>query len=148
MHFRSHQTGNIVWVTQIGYLGERHMHVMSQIWNRQCPRPMTGGTPHTRQTANNHSLYRLSPHNNRLSPPDEPTSSVSFTISRETPEHAERLKAGAVFYSNLQPPHVTELQGDGVYVYVARELKSSGQSRGLGMANPCESRAGEISNRG
>jgi hypothetical protein len=37
MHFRSHETGNIVWVTQI----ERHMHVMSQIWNWQWsfPRP-------------------------------------------------------------------------------------------------------------
>jgi putative acetyltransferase len=74
---------------------------------------------------------------------DELTSSVSFMILREAPEHpdiAELLEAGAEFCSNLQPPHVnflinvTELQADGVHVYVARELKASGQSRALGMA--------------
>jgi hypothetical protein len=73
---------------------------------------------------------------------------VSFTISRESPEHpeiVELLKFGAEFANSMHSPHlnfllnVTELQADGVRVYAAREFQESTFSetgKALGMAAP------------
>jgi putative acetyltransferase len=74
----------------------------------------------------------------------DPTSPLMFTISTESPEHPdiiELLRIGTEFTRNMQPPHinflldVTDLQGEGVEVYAAREIRDSTASgKALGMA--------------